>query len=272
MTKKQQAHAPAIATSASPASAAAVASSRRRMPSSTCAHATSVAPSSARPSISQVGYLEAAADRRRLDGELDRPVAVARAARDVALEERQPAVLRTRLELTEQAPGAAEPAARHRERAVEVQLVARQPRRHPRRCRPVATLLVETVRAVARREDDVRVVQPPRRPAQPLVSLGSLLRDHGAFEACERCSPAAARELDPARVERSGTPDSRSSPRPRAHCDGDAQPLARSQRARSTVAVRSGSIRCGGSKWWRSGKTSSVMSGKIVVARSAIRP
>ena len=64
----------------------------------------------------------------------------------------------------------------------------------------------------------------------------------------------------------------RSLPRPRRHSDGDAQPLARSQSARSTVAVRSGSIRCGGSKWWRSAKTSSVLSGKIATARSAIRP
>jgi hypothetical protein len=72
------------------------------------------------------------------------------------------------LELTDQAPGAAEPAARHRECAVEVKLVTRQPRRHARRCRPVTTLLVETIRAVARREDDVSVVRPPRRPAQPL--------------------------------------------------------------------------------------------------------
>jgi hypothetical protein len=52
---KQHAQAPAIGIVASPSSAATVASSRQRMPSSTSAQATSVAPWSARPSISRSG-------------------------------------------------------------------------------------------------------------------------------------------------------------------------------------------------------------------------
>ena len=86
-----------------------------------------------------------------------------------------------------------QPAHASREAHVEVQLVARQPDRHPRRGGAVASFLVETVRAIACREDDVGVVQPPRRPAQPLLRLGRLVRRRCAFEARASGRPTAAR-------------------------------------------------------------------------------
>ena len=55
-------------------------------------------------------------------------------------------------------------------------------------------------------------------------------------------------------------------------CRGSYCGCARAQRRRSTSAVRLGSIRCGGSKWWRSSNTSRVKSGKMSRARSASRP
>ena len=44
----------------------------------------------------------------------------------------------------------------------------------------------------------------------------------------------------------------------------------RCQSASSELAKWSGSARCGGSKWWRSGNVSTVKSGKITASRSAI--
>src|SRR5947208_16978833 len=46
---------------------------------------------------------------------------------------------------------------------------------------------------------------------------------------------------------------------------------ARCQSLSSELARRWGSIRCGGSKWWRSANVSMVRSGKIAANRSAIR-
>lgn len=56
----------------------------------------------------------------------------------------------------------------------------------------------------------------------------------------------------------------------RVAADTSAYDSARCQSASRELARRSGSARCGGSKWWRSGNVSRVKSGKIAVSRFAI--
>ena len=97
------------------------------------AQATSVAPSSASPSISRSGTSKRRPSSAARTRELRRPVAVSPpAVREVALVEGEPAVLGPGLERVEQAMRTREPAARHGGGAVEIELVDREPGRHAR--------------------------------------------------------------------------------------------------------------------------------------------
>ena len=185
VTSMQQVQALEIGIVASPASAVAVASSRQRMPSSTSARATSAAPSSASPSISRSGTW-----KRRPSSAACRAStsALGLAERGIALVEREPAVVRPRLERVEEPVRSLQPALGDRCGSVEVELVRREPGRHPRRAGHVAVLSVAAVGTLARVEHRLGVVEPPGRPAQALERLRRLVR---RLEGCARGFPAS---------------------------------------------------------------------------------
>ena len=123
--------------------------------------------------------------------------AVARRVGEEPVVECEPAVIRARLQLVEQAMGAPEPAVRDRGGAVEVELVGGDPRRHAGGGRRVALGAVEPVRALARGEDRLRVVEPPGRPAQALERLRRLAC---ALERRAGRLPASRPQLRPAEL------------------------------------------------------------------------
>ncbi len=149
----------------------------------------------------EVGHPEAHAQLRRRSRELGRPLGLPARARHVALEERQPAVVAHRLAPVEQPVRACEPARRRRRSATEVQVVARQPRGHARRGGRIPALGIEPVRALARGEHRLGVVEPPGRPAQALETLGTLGLRHGAGEEVPRGLPSPLAERGPAEAD-----------------------------------------------------------------------
>ena len=124
------------------------------------------------------------AELRRLRG-------LAARVRDVALEEGKPAVLGAGLERVEQAMRASQPAARHRQGAVEVELIAREPRGHAGSAGDVPALPcrggrhARALRTPPRRR---RATTPPSSaPRTPRASLGG----HRLLEARPRLLPTA---------------------------------------------------------------------------------
>ena len=202
----QKVHAHEIGIAASPPSAVAVASSRQRIPSSTRAHATSVAPWSASPSISRSATPNSPPELRGPRGQLGRGRGVAGRVREVALVERDPAVLRARLERIQQPRAPLQPSARHRPGTAEVELIGGQPRRHAGRAGRIRPPPVEPVRALPSREHRIPVIQPPRRPAQPLERLGGLLDGDGRLEPLPRSLPAPRAQFAPTRDHGIGRP------------------------------------------------------------------
>ena len=83
------------------------------------------------PEHLQIGHAEPPPELGRAAPELPRLSGFATRVGHVALEEGKPAVLGSRLERVEEAMGASKPTAGDRERAVEVELIAGQPSRHP---------------------------------------------------------------------------------------------------------------------------------------------
>ena len=150
------------------------------------------------PEHLEVGDAAAAAELGRLQRELGGPGGVALRVRDVARVEGEPAVLRARLEVGQKPLGALQPAARHCERAAEVELVDRQPQGHPRRALGVAGRAVEREGALARREHRVTVIEPPGSPAEPLVRGRRVLRGERPLERRARLAPAGLLERCPA--------------------------------------------------------------------------
>ena len=191
-TRKQHAHALEIGISASPSSAAALASSRQRMPSSPARTPTSAAPSSASPSISR----SATSNRRPSSAATragSRAVAVSplACARYPSWKASQPC----------SGPGSSGSSSRcarrshprHGHGAVEVELVGREPGRHPRGAARRHRPPVEQVGALAACEHGRGVVEPPRRPAQPLEGLGGLVKREGSSNAVRAASQRASR-------------------------------------------------------------------------------
>jgi hypothetical protein len=156
------------------------------------------------PQHLQVGDAEAPAQLGRTPGELEGGSGVTAAERDVALVEREPAVLRSRLERVEQAMRPLQPSAGHRPGAAEVELVGGEPDGHAGGAGRIAALLVEPVGALAGGEDLIRVVEPPTSPAKPLQPLGALLSAERAREDPAGVLPTPLAQLDPADHERVG--------------------------------------------------------------------
>ena len=199
LTRKQHAQAPEIGIVASPRSAVAVASSRQRMPSATCAQATSVAPSSARPSISRSATPNRRPSCRAAPGSPParcRPRRGRRSPRG-----RQASRAQARARAGRAGDARAQPAGRDGGRAMEIELIGRQPGGHPGRARGVPALPVEAVGALARREHRLRVVEPPGRPAQSFERLGRLPVAERDLEHRPCLGPTSVPKLHPASVQ-----------------------------------------------------------------------
>jgi hypothetical protein len=123
------------------------------------------------------------------------------AEHQVRPERRQPAVLRARLEVAEDALGALEPSVGHGPLAAELEVVVADPQRHPRRAAAIAVAAVAPVGALARLEAERHVVEPPRRPRTALPGRGRLLERQSGFERGARLLPGAAGERLASRVE-----------------------------------------------------------------------
>ena len=142
------------------------------------------------PEHLEIRNAELGADGRRPAAQLDRERQVALVPREIPLVEVEPAVLGAGLEWIKEPVRPLHPAARHAHRRVEVDLVAREPGGHPRRAGRVAALPVQVVGPLARGEDRLPVVEPPRRPAQPLQRIGRLLDRERALERRAGVCPA----------------------------------------------------------------------------------
>ena len=201
MTRKQHAHAPEIGTVASPCRAVSgcLVEAAHALLHLRARHQRRALEREAEHL--QVGHVEPPPELGRAAPKLRSLRGLATSVRHEALEEGKPTVLGPRLERVEQAMGSTEPAARDRERAVEVELIAGQPGGHPGGARDVSRLLVEVVRTLAGGEHGLGVVEPPRGPAQPLESLGRLLGAHRLLEPRPRLLPASFLQLAPAAVE-----------------------------------------------------------------------
>jgi hypothetical protein len=147
------------------------------------------------PEHLEVRHAESAPEVGGRRGQLARPRGVAAGVRDVALVEREPAVLGRRVERVEQAMGTPQPPVRHRRGAAEVELVGRQPGSHAGGGGGLAAGGVEVEGPLAGGEHGVGVVEPPRRPAQPLLRRRGL---PGGEEGGARLVPARGPEQRPA--------------------------------------------------------------------------
>ena len=200
-TRKQNVQAPEIGICARSSSAAADASSSRRMPSRTSARRDERRPLERQPEHLEVRHAEPPPDLGGADRERPRRLGVAAHVGDVALLEGQPAVLGAWAERLEQAPRALEPPAGHGRGAVEVELVDRQPGGRARGARGVARVAVAAVGPLARGERRRLVVEPPRGPGEPLEVLRASPRPRSRPAAADqrparRCShPSSARLL-----------------------------------------------------------------------------
>ena len=143
----------------------------------------------------EVGHAAAPPEVRRHRGERARRGGVAGAVREVALVEREPAVVRPRLEIVEQPVRALQPAVGDGLGALELDPVDREPRRHAGGAAGVAAVAVDPERALAGREHGRAVVHPPGGPAQPLQRLGRL---RGVRERRAGLRPAPVTEKRPA--------------------------------------------------------------------------
>jgi hypothetical protein len=93
---------------------------------------------------------------------------------DVALVEGEPAMIRPGLQRLQHAPRPPQPTARHSHSAVEVEVIGREPGGHARSACRISAFAIKAVGALAGLEHRVRVIKPPRRPAEPLQGLGRL--------------------------------------------------------------------------------------------------
>jgi len=113
--------------------------------------------------------------------------------------EREPAVVRARLERIEEAMRALQPPGRRGHIAGEVQRIGGEPRRHSAgRCRFTA-LAVPAQRLAARGHHRLLVVEPPRRPTHALERLGRQLSRERALKERARVGPATVAQRDPSR-------------------------------------------------------------------------
>ena len=161
--------------------------------------------------------LETAPELDRGGGQLARSRAVTLRVREVPLVEREPAVIGPGLERLEQALGAREPPACDRGGAVELGLIDRQPRGHAGRIGRVAARPVQAKGALSRLEYDIRIVEPPCRPAEPLACLGRLLDREHLFERLPCSRPSRVRQRRPAGLDWIGG-DVPGGPRHTGHC------------------------------------------------------
>ena len=149
----------------------------------------------------QIWHLELPPELGRAAPALRRRRGLATGVRHVPLEEGKPAVLGPRLERVKEAMGATEPTGRHRGRAMEVELIACKPGGHAGRVRGVSGCLVEVERTLTSGENRLGVVEPPRRPAQPLERLGRLPGADRLLEQRPSLHPMRFAELAPASIE-----------------------------------------------------------------------
>ncbi len=120
----------------------------------------------------EVGNIESPPKLGRLSTKLLRLRTVPADIGDVALVEGKPAVVGAGVQRLEHAPRPAKPAAGHGNGAVEVEVVGREPRSHAGRAFLISSLPVKTVSALARLEHCLRIIEPPRRPAETLKGFG----------------------------------------------------------------------------------------------------
>jgi hypothetical protein len=121
---------------------------------------------------------------------------------DLALPDRQPAVLRRRGQPFEQAVRAPEPAVADRRFAPEAEVVDAEQRGKPAGGESVPVAAVEPIGALARVKHRLGVVEPPGGKAQPLERLGTRLPLHRRLEARTCPLPVGGGECLPARRER----------------------------------------------------------------------
>jgi hypothetical protein len=135
----------------------------------------------------EVGNLESPPELGRPNGKLPSIHSVAAHAGDVALVEGEPAMIRPRLQRLQQAPRPPQPTARHSQSAVEIEVISRKPGSHAGSACRILAFAVKAVGALACPEHHVRVIKPPRRPAEALqgrcrlANLQLLLKDRPSF-------------------------------------------------------------------------------------------
>jgi hypothetical protein len=110
------------------------------------------------------------------------------------------------LQRIEKPTGTPQPSARDGRRAVEIELIDGKPRRHSGGARRTPVFAIQAVCALAGVECRLGVIEPPRRPAQPLERLRGLLDTERMLERQQRGGPFARLELSPP----AGQPVSRS--------------------------------------------------------------
>jgi hypothetical protein len=120
-----------------------------------------------------------------------RPGAVQTSAsqRVVCLEDGQPPVLGSGLQLLEDPRGAREPATRNGFLPAEFEVIVPEPQRHPGRRPSLALLAVAVIGAHPSVEAALDVIQPPRGPAQALQRRGALTNAECAEEPGPRFGP-----------------------------------------------------------------------------------
>ena len=150
------------------------------------------------PEHLEVGHAEPAPELGGGAGELAGARGVAARVGDVALVEGEPAVLGRRLDALEQPLGALEPAVGDGPRRAEVELVDRQPQRHPRRPQRVAAVAVEREGALAggeHRSDRRRATTPPS--SAPPARRPSPRRERARKAAAASCQRACSSSIQP---------------------------------------------------------------------------
>jgi hypothetical protein len=119
--------------------------------------------------------------------------------REIALLERQPAMLWPGWQRVEEAGGAVQPAPGHGHRAIEVEVIDRQPHGHACGAGGIRSSAIETVRPLPRVEHGRRVVKPPDRPTEPLEGFRRLTLSKCGSEGCPSRLPAALGSTLPGR-------------------------------------------------------------------------
>jgi hypothetical protein len=94
-----------------------------------------------------------------------------------------------------------------RECAMKIEMINGEPGRHTGRARHVSLFAVKATRALSRVKHRVRIVEPPRRPAQPLEGLGRFVVRQRISKRTPGRVPAALGERCPSsRAPHAGTP------------------------------------------------------------------